>query len=310
MEWLLYALLSALLITAVNFGDKFVVETQVRDPQALMIVLPIAGVIAALIMWALAGFGVLAPQDALPMMLSGATLACGVYFYFQAMRKTETTRIILLLQVQPLQVLILSMIFLGERLTTPQYLGFALILSAVIAAAAYGNGSQNKAVTQEKRDYHVPLLLMIATISWSSGVVAAGSAIDRVVVDIPSLLISIVYTNLGFCLTGLTLYLLVPSIRRAFHDFVPQFNRTTLISLVLLEISFMLRQMAFYQALTLGPVTLVTIVSSLNIFFGIFAGWMLTRWKPGIFREVTTRRVLGTKFLLATLAFAGLLMLG
>jgi transporter family protein len=308
MEWLIYALLATMLITAVNFGDKFVVETQVRDPQALMTLLPIAASLIGLLLWGIAGFGMLTLEDALPLMLSGATIAGGMYFYFQAMQQAETTRIILLLQIEPLQVLILSMIFLNERLTPIQFLGFALILGAVIAAAAYGGRMQS--ATQTQHSYRVPILMMLTTIIWAIGVVAAGGAVDRVVKDMPSLLVSIAYTNLGFGLAGLTLYVFVARIRHAFHAFVPHINRNVVLSLLLLDTCFTLRQLAFYQALSLGPVSLVTVVSGLNIFFGIFVGWLLTIWKPGIFQESISRRALGIKFVLASLAFAGLALLG
>ena len=39
MTWFLYALLATILMTLVNFGDKFVVESQVPDPLALIIFL-------------------------------------------------------------------------------------------------------------------------------------------------------------------------------------------------------------------------------------------------------------------------------
>lgn len=308
MEWLIFALIAALLLTAVNFGDKFVVESQIRDPRVLLIVLPITSLAGGVVAWGLGGFMLLPLADAVPLLFSGLAIAGGVYFYFNAIVQTETSRIILLLQIEPLIVLILSMIFLDERLTISQLAGFALILIAVMAASL--KPTEHVDADGKSTDMRVLLLMFTATMIWSGGVVAAGSVLERVVVDMQSLLVSIAYTNFGYLFGGIILYATVAPVRRAFHDYLPHFTPKAILSVSLLETTFLLRQMVFYQALSLGPVALVMIVSSLNVFFGVFAGWLLTIWRPHIFKENTSQQALRGKFALAGLAFMGLLLLG
>jgi uncharacterized membrane protein len=71
-----------------------------------------------------------------------------------------------------------------------------------------------------------------------------------------------------------------------------------------------IRVFVFYLALSLGTASLVSIINSLNVFFAIFFGWVLTLWRPHIFKEDISARSLATKAAWASVAFVGILLLG
>lgn len=133
MTWFAYALLAALLMTFINFGDKFVVESQVPNPLALLVFLSFFNLLVGIILWIGLGFETLPSNQGLILILAGTAPAFAGFFYFQAVSKTETTRIVILSQLAPVFTLIMSMIFLRETLTWMQFVGFVLILIAAIA---------------------------------------------------------------------------------------------------------------------------------------------------------------------------------
>ncbi|MEO1645064.1 MAG: hypothetical protein AAFR67_07740, partial [Chloroflexota bacterium] len=79
-------------------------------------------------------------------------------------------------------------------------------------------------------------------------------------------------------------------------------------SLASVESIFILRQIFLLQALTLGPVAIVSVIGSLNVFFAVILGWVLTLWRPSVFKEDIRRQTLTRKFIWAAVAFVGILL--
>jgi|GEM_PF-1712695 len=306
MTWLVYALLAAVLMTVINFGDKFVVESQVPNPLALIIFLSWFNLAIALILWVIVGFETIPMKETIIMLLNGTTPAFAGFFYFQAVSKTETTRIVILSQLGPVFTLILSMIFLSETLTGGQYLGFALILIAAIAVTMQRSKTKIGDVVEPVWD--VLILMTFANLIYGGGLVLADSVVESLVTDFQSLLLITAYTGLGYWLGGLVLFVLVPEVRRQFMKHARTTKFKALVSLSGVESVFMLRQVVLFMALSLGSASLVSIIGSLNVFIAIFFGWMLTLWQPHIFKEDISSSNLIQKFVWAGIAFAGIIL--
>ncbi|HEX2907080.1 MAG TPA: EamA family transporter [Phototrophicaceae bacterium] len=138
MSWLVFALLSPAVFTVVNFVDKYIVEHEVRDTRAMPIYASVMALIAGCVLWVLTGFPLLSLHDTLLILLTGAISNWASALYFKALTYEDTSKIIVLMQMQPVMVLILSAIFLGEIITGEQLLGFALILGAAIGTSLTG----------------------------------------------------------------------------------------------------------------------------------------------------------------------------
>lgn len=309
MGWFAYALLATFLMTCINFGDKFVVESQVPNPLALLIFLAWFNLIIGIILWIIVGFSTIPLSRGLLLIGAGTAPAFGGFFYFQAVSKTETTRIVILSQLLPLFTLIISVLFLQETITNIQFVGFTLIMIAAIAVTVQRSKS--------KGDINVPLgplwdvlgLMLMTNLIYASALVLTDSLVESLVTDIHSLTVVTAYTSFGYWIGGMTLFVLVPPVRHSFTRLLSSTGLKAIASLSGVESIFVIRQFVVFTALTLGPVSLVSVIGSLNVFFAIIFGWILTLWQPHIFKEDISRTNLIRKFAWAAVAFIGIILL-
>lgn len=306
MTWFLYALLAAILMTLINFGDKFIVESQVPNPLALIVFLSFFNLLAGLVLWAFVGFELLPFNQSALLIIAGMTPALAGFFYFQAVSRTETTRIVILSQLSPIFTLILSVLFLNESLSLQQLLGFGLILVAAIAVTLQRSKSSVDDVDEPLWD--VFILMIITNIIAAGGLVLTDSLVNSLITDVRSLTLVTAYAGVGYWLGGMLL-LFVPRVRQAFLYHIQHTNAKALLSLSGVESIFVIRQFVLFMALTLGPVSLVSVIGSLNVFFAVAFGWVLTLWQPHIFKEDISRSNLIQKFAWATVAFIGIILL-
>jgi transporter family protein len=312
MEWFIFALISTLLITLVNYGDKFLVESQVQSPLALLVLLSFVNGVFALIFWLLSGFMTLPLQSALLITLAGTAPVFAGYFYFQAVLRTEASHIIVMGQLSPVFTLILGMLFLGEQLTGSQLLGFALIIAAALAVSIKAKNPDSP--LSSASIWAVFGLMVMTHLIYSAAIILTDELISDLVmqgqtVKWQALLSVTAHASLDYFLGGLALLAFVPPVRNAFLSQVKQTPLKAILALSSVEAIFALRMFIFYLALSLGPASLVTVVGSLNVFFAILFGWILTLWRPQIFKEDIRLKSLAQKAVWAALAFAGVLLI-
>lgn len=106
------------------------------------------------------------------------------------------------------------------------------------------------------------------------------------------------------------MYLLVPSLRRSFHVSLKSLRPRGLAFIGINEMLYVTAKLIGFIAITLGPVALVSVIGSTQVFFGILYGWILTTLLPGIFREDISRANLIRKGALALVLFAGIVLVG
>jgi transporter family protein len=312
MEWFIFALISTLLITLVNYGDKFLVESQVQNPLALLVLLSFMNGVFALIFWLLSGFMTLPLQSALLITLAGTAPVFAGYFYFQAVLRTEASHIIVIGQLSPVFTLILGILFLGEQLTGSQLLGFALIIAAALAVSIKAKNPDSP--LSSASIWTVFGLMVMTHLIYSVAIVLTDELISDIVmqgqtVKWQALLSVTAHASLGYFLGGLALLAFVPPVRNAFLSQFKQTPLKAIFALSSVEAIFAIRMFIFYLALSLGPASLVTVVGSLNVFFAILFGWILTLWRPQIFKEDIRLKSLAQKAVWAALAFAGVLLI-
>jgi uncharacterized membrane protein len=312
MTWFIFALISTLLITLVNYGDKFLVESQVQSPLALLVFLSFVNGVFALIFWLLSGFMTLTLESALLITLAGTAPVFAGYFYFQAVLRTEASHIIVMGQLSPVFTLIMGMLFLGEQLTGSQLLGFGLIIAAALAVSIQAKNPDSP--LSSASIWAVFGLMVMTHLIYSAAIILTDELISELVmqgqnVHWQALLSVTAHASLGYLLGGLALLAFVPPVRNAFFSEVNKTPLKAIMALSSVEAIFAIRMFIFYLALSLGPASLVTVVGSLNVFFAILFGWILTLWRPQIFKEDIRRKSLLQKAAWAGLAFAGVLLI-
>ena len=171
IPWVIPALIAPAVYTIVNFIDKYIVSKEVKDYRGMPIYGTIMGFVVGTLFWIITGFPLLSLRDALIVLSTGMLTIWGAALYFKAISHEDASKLILLFQMMPVFVLILALLFLGEKITTPQILGFFLILSAVIGIS----------VEKGKREFKISqtlLLILLVDLIWAASAILIKFAID------------------------------------------------------------------------------------------------------------------------------------
>lgn len=293
MNWLLFALLAPLVFTVVNFVDKLILEKHIRNPLMMSPFVSIMALINGTILWVLTGFPVLSLHDTVIVMFTGLLTAFGAVLYYRALATEETSKVIVLIQLQPIMVLTLAFLLLNETITAQQMVGFVLILGAVLAL------SVRKGMGGIPRSTLLPLILV--NFLWSLSVV-----LFKFVTEDGEFSRLLSYESWGLALGGLLIYMFFPPVRRAFHENIRQVPRNTLGVIAVNETIFVAAKLMTLAAVALGQPALVSVLGGTQVFFGIVAGWVLTVVAPTVYKENITRSELLRKGAVAIVLFIGI----
>src|SRR6266496_6274783 len=105
MSWIFYALASPLVFSIVNFGDKFIIEKHIKDTRAMTVYSGIVAFFTGCVLFVITGFPALALRDMALVMVTGVMTSLGAALYFTAIARDEASKIIVLIQIQPVIVL-------------------------------------------------------------------------------------------------------------------------------------------------------------------------------------------------------------
>lgn len=294
MSWLYFSILASAVYAICNFIDKYILEKRIKDYRGLVVYTALVGFIFGIGYWAFSGFSVLPTQDALLIILTGILTIWGLAFYLRSLALEETSTVIILMQMVPVITLVLSFFFLHEKISSIQMFGFVLILFAVVG------------VSLKKEDLHMRLSLALLFILLADLCWAIANIIFKFVVSSANFSQLIAYESFGIALGGLLLYLFYPSVRNAFHNQSKSLSKITIGIILINESIFLLAKLLGYYAISLGSVTLVGIVSSTQVFFGIFYGWILTLLYRNTYREDISFFGISKKIILALVVFGGI----
>lgn len=294
MSWLFFALLAPAIFTVVNFTDKYIIEKEVRDPRGMPVFTGIMALLTGIVLWVLTGFPTLPLPDMLLVMFTGALTNWASALYFRAMQQEEASKVIVFIQMVPLVVLVESLVFLKEPITGEQLVGFILILAAAMGIAI---GRETGGFRLSPAFWSIVLV----DILWGTSVV-----LFKFVVENYDFAQVVSYESFGLAIGGLILFLFVPSLRHSFIHSARTIRRAAFGMIFVNESMFVVAKLLNFWAVTLGPVALVSVLGSTQIFFGILLGWLLTTFAPAIISENTSQGTLMKKASLAAVLFAGI----
>lgn len=296
MNWTLLALLAPFVYAVNIYIDKYLVSSRLRDFRSLPVFSAIVAFIFAILLWIFTGFEILSSYDAFLVLLSGVFTIVGFALYLEALMKEETSLLIVLIQLSPVFVLVLSYIFLSEVITGQQFLGFLLLLTASVGAT----------LKKEKSSWKLSkavVYILLADLIWSSAYILIKLASADVALS--SL---IIYESWGVVIGGVLLFLLLPGIRKAFIDTARKLKPLDFGLIMFNEFLYLGGKALTYMAVALGPVALVSIIGSTQIFYGIVFGAVLTIILPKVFKEDLSRGGIVKKFVLGGIAIFGIVL--
>ncbi|OGK31838.1 hypothetical protein A3I56_01070 [Candidatus Roizmanbacteria bacterium RIFCSPLOWO2_02_FULL_43_10] len=297
MEWIFFSLVSSATYACVIFLDKYLLEAEVRDYNAMPIYMGIVAAIFAALLLLVSGFPVVPFRDAYLITTTGIIIAYAGLFYFKATSSEEASHINILIQSVPVMTLLLAFIFLNERILPVQYVGFMLILGAALGISY-------------RKEEHILLspalfLMMTYCFLW-----AVSSVLMKFLIQEYRFLDVLTFESLGITIGSLILYIGVPATRRAFHTTQRHLSaKARLIIGVNESLSILAKVMMFY-AFLLGPVALVSVLTEgTQAFFALAYGLILTLALPKFFHEDISPYGLIKKSAFATTAFIGIWLL-
>ncbi|MCX6783538.1 MAG: EamA family transporter [candidate division WWE3 bacterium] len=295
--WVFYAVLGAAVNTVANFVDKLVLERHVKDYRGLVIFSAIVGFVVGTIIWASTGFQLLSLTNSLIALAVGVLSIIATAIYFKALQDTSTSTVILIFQFIPFLVLAMAAVFLKESLTLQSILGFLLILFPAIAISWEGGSIKDFKVNKSL------VLVLIVDVLW-----AVASILMKYVTETQTFSSLISYESWGWGLGGLILVILFPTIRQAFATNVRKVSKLGLTIIVINEFIYVMSKLLGFLAISLGPVYLVSVLGSTQVFFAVIFGLVLGLIAPKIFKEDNTKQGLIKKAVCSVLIFAGVVL--
>jgi len=243
MNWFIIAFFATAIYSGGNFIDKYVVSKEVKDCRGLPIYGAITALCLGMFLWILTGFPHLPLKDALLILFAGALSTWATFMYFQALSQDEMSTIILLFQMIPLLVLVLSLLFLKETILFKQSLGGILILFSSIGISMDVKASRK--IFRLSRSFFLMFIV--------DAMLAVAAICVSLAVHVNSFFTILSYESWGSGIGGILMYILFPVIRNSFYESFRTVRRTILALLFLNEGIFVLVKSLTYYAYSIGP---------------------------------------------------------
>jgi len=292
MSWVLFSVLAALIWSISSIIDKFVLSKWVRNPNVPVIFTSVIGLIGALFIYLLHGFSPLSYLNIGLAFISGASFIISCILYFKAVQIEEISRVVPMFYLSPLFVMIMAAIFLGEVFGPLKYLGiFLLVIGAIIIS------SKNL-----KMRFGKAFWLMITC----SLLGAAGTVITKYLLNFADFWTIFSYTRIG------TVFALIPIFYLDFPDLISTIKKhgKKVVGVISFNTSLNLVGVLFITiALSMGFVTLVNALSSVQPFFVLLFTVILSRFYPRILKEEIGKSTILIKVIAIILMFVGAILI-
>lgn len=302
MLWFYLAISAAFFSACCAITCKHSLSHRVTGPAPIMAIVGSFNLVYALITFLFLGGRLIAPAFGIPALISGLLSFVGFFAIFSALAREEASRIVGLFHSFPLVVTILAVIFLGEVLTPALYLAICLVVI----------GSSLLSFRHEVDDKGKRKLKKISGL-WA---IFAAIAILSVsfVVDKYALL-NIAYNHyllwhfLGYGIAG-GAFALTKTSRRALRATFQKYGRATPLKFIALaEVFGISNFVARSLATMLGPVSLVSAVTSTQPFFVLLIAVPLSYFIPGVINEKIDRKTVLFKLIGIIVIISGIYLI-
>ena len=291
--WAVLSVLYAFCMAMVNMMDKFVLSRWRLKPIVLLLILGLTGLVPAPVIFVTRGFSPLSWKIVLTAGAAGFFYVLMSALYFLAARSEEISRVVPLFYLSPLFVSVLAWVFLGERLGAGEYAGILLLMAGAILI-----NSRPGALFRPGKAFR---LMILAAFVLALYMIAVKQALKG----------SDFWT--AFALVRLwTFILLIPWLIRRRSDLKAAVRDHGLKVIGVMsanEIFALAATLCSVAAVSLGPVTLVTALNSLQPFFVLVFALLLSRFLPGVLKEETGASTVLLKLASIALMFAGALLI-
>jgi len=287
MNWVFLALLSPFLSALANIADKFLLGKRMVNCFAL---LPVAGFFALLFgigSWLFVSF------DGVPLSKLAIAFVLGIVgsflymLYYFVLSSEEVSRVISMWYVQPVFVLLIAFVFLGESVPFFKVGG---VLLCVVGAVALGVDKLPKGFAFRKGFWWLMLNCVI------SALVSVGLKFSLEGVSYWQ-----IFSAQSFGLfVGLSSTIFMPSVRKHLGHVLRNVH-----ILGVSEVFAFAAKLVLLAAFALAPVSLVSALSSVQPLFVLGLSLFLSLFVPSILKEEWSRDVLLKKSLSVVVIVVG-----
>lgn len=277
MSWIVLTIIAIFLFAVVNIIDDNLMSHVFDHPHFAAI---ISGMMPAILLVPLT---LIFPID-LPSwsvinlaLLSGFILIFSLFFYFKSLKLDHPSVVVALYNLQAIFTALIAYFFLGERLAASEYLGFGLLL-----VASFGISLSN---LKNFRPPKVLLLMVVAAL-----LIAISNAINDYVYTQAPFWNSFIFFVIGNFIAAICILLFSKSGRKfpkkliAIKKFFPIF--------ILSEILSITAGFLYNKAISLGSVSLISVLFGLQPIFILLISFSLVPFFPRLFRQITAQTLI------------------
>ncbi len=291
--WIFFSILAALCWAIVNTIDKYVLTKWVRKPIVPVMILGVTGLVASICVILLHGLNPMFFQNITLAFIVGIFYVLMIVFYFKAVNIEEISRVIPLFYLSPLFVLILSFFFLGEIFSPIKYLGiFLLVIGAILISL-----KKPFRISFGKAFWFMVLVSLIA---------AVNAVITKYLLNFADFWTIFSYKGIG------AFFATIPIFYFNFSDLVLTIREHGKKVILAMSANEALNQFALLFiiiATSIGYVTLVNALSSVQPFFVLLFTVVLSVFYPKILKEEINKTVMFQKLIAIILMFVGVMLI-
>lgn len=283
--WLLFAILAPLCWGFANPIDSALRRHWLKDDLVMTSVFAVTKLPVAIAMLLMFGGGIVWGWPVLGMFFQGFLWMFAFVFYYKAIKIEEISRVVLIMQFQPIIMLFFASLLIGESLSFNQLIAFFLIFAGSVLAS----------LKIEKNKWHFSkafIFMMVANVLWSF----ADVMFKKYVVYFPNFWAGFGVDLLGSSLFGAFLFLL-PKYRVILKGF--EFSKLGWYFIFASALLGVLGSTTFAYALTLGKAALTSVIIGLQPLFALCSGLVLHK----LMREVPADSVKRVDIIIKTVSF-------
>lgn len=266
-----------------------------------MILAVMGGLITCLVggvVLAFMGWPVFPIKQILILLFAGILFELALVPWYKALSLDDASRVGPLFQSIPVMVLVMSFLFLGERLGGQELLGFLLVLIGGFLLSV--------------KNFKGGFFSFRKSLGWallSSFLFAVPLVIFKSVTLERGFWDSLGYEFLGGGIGAILLYGFIKISKQSkFQEEVKSLKSKTWGILAANEGIYLVSRITNFYAISLVSVTLVTVVGGLQPFFMLIFGLILSVWFPKIVKEDIQKSIIFLKLIAIVLIFIGVWM--
>ncbi len=290
MLWFFLALLSILLWSFSSMFDKILVSNYTKNPLIATTLNQMASLAMLLVIAFFAGFTVPKAEWLFLLFVSTLLNMTAVLLYFKAMHTAEMSRVLTAINIMPFFVLLIAVVFLGEKVSFLQTIGIFLIVSGALLV------SQRKELKLNGWFFVIILSAALFSIDtvMQKFLLREMSIIELIEWRIVFLLICFSFVSLPF----------LKKIKKIVVEKPKSLALATASS-----VFFISGRISFITAISLGLVSLVAAVQAVQPFMILGLALIFTKFMPHLIKEEISRKTIALKILAVCLVVIGSVML-